>query len=241
MRTAATSVVAAEALARADSRVMAVIGNGAQSEFQALAFHPARHRGTAPVRRRCRATAKLVANLHGSGLRSQRLRQHRRGRARCRHRHHRHGRQDPRHHHHGTDAGTGPAHQRRRRRLPRQDRAARRRAARGAVFVEYEPQSRIEGDLQQMPADFAVTELWRVLAGERSGRRRRPQITVFDSVGFALEDFSALRYLRDAAARLNSASRSTWCRSWPTRRTCSVRRRGSGRRCGWRPDGALRQ
>jgi len=27
-------------------------------------------------------------------------------------------------------------------------------------------------------------------------------VTVFDSVGFALEDFSALRYLRDCALRL---------------------------------------
>ena len=44
----------------------------------------------------------------------------------------------------------------------------------GAVFVEYEPQSRIEGDLQQMPADFAVTEFWRVLDGTpRAARRAR--------------------------------------------------------------------
>jgi ornithine cyclodeaminase len=71
-----------------------------------------------------------------------------------------------------------------------------------AVFVEYEPQSRIEGDLQQMPADFAVTEFWRVLAGDAAGRTSAAQITVFDSVGFALEDFSALRLLRDLAAEL---------------------------------------
>ncbi|MDI9682659.1 ornithine cyclodeaminase, partial [Burkholderia cenocepacia] len=30
---------AAQALARPDSRTMALIGNGAQSEFQAIAFH----------------------------------------------------------------------------------------------------------------------------------------------------------------------------------------------------------
>jgi ornithine cyclodeaminase len=39
MRTAATSVMAARALARKDSRVMAMIGNGAQAEFQAIGFH----------------------------------------------------------------------------------------------------------------------------------------------------------------------------------------------------------
>jgi ornithine cyclodeaminase len=42
-----------------------------------------------------------------------------------------------------------------------------------------------------------VTELWRVIVGETEGRRTRDQITVFDSVGFATEDFSALRYLSD--------------------------------------------
>jgi ornithine cyclodeaminase len=61
--------------------------------------------------------------------------------------------------------------------------------------VEFEPQSRIEGELQQMPADFAVVELWQVLSGAAPGRRGEDEVTVFDSVGFALEDFSALRYL----------------------------------------------
>ena len=63
------------------------------------------------------------------------------------------------------------------------------------MFVEYEPQSRIEGEIQQLPADFAVTELSDVLAGREPGRSSASEITVFDSVGFALEDFSALRYL----------------------------------------------
>ncbi len=39
LRTAATSALAAQKLARPDSRVMALIGNGAQAEFQAIAFH----------------------------------------------------------------------------------------------------------------------------------------------------------------------------------------------------------
>ena len=56
--------------------------------------------------------------------------------------------------------------------------------------------------MQQMPADFPVTELWRVLAGEAAGRDSDAQVTVFDSVGFALEDYSALRLLRDTAAQL---------------------------------------
>ena len=70
---------------------------------------------------------------------------------------------------------------------------------RAQVFVEYEPQTRIEGELQQMPADFAVTEFWRVLQGQAAGRTAAQQITVFDSVGFALEDYSALRCMHALA------------------------------------------
>jgi ornithine cyclodeaminase len=69
---------------------------------------------------------------------------------------------------------------------------------RAAVFVEYTPQTRIEGELQNKPADFAVTELWEVVTGAAEGRTSDDQVTLFDSVGFAIEDFSALRYVRDA-------------------------------------------
>jgi ornithine cyclodeaminase len=75
------------------------------------------------------------------------------------------------------------------------------------VFVEFTPQTRIEGDIQQMPADFAVTELWEVLSGNRTGRDSDAQVTVFDSVGFALEDFSALRFMHDAALGLGLGER----------------------------------
>ncbi|MDQ0613649.1 ornithine cyclodeaminase [Microbacterium sp. W4I4] len=69
---------------------------------------------------------------------------------------------------------------------------------RGDIFVEYPPQTRIEGEIQQLDAEHPVTELWRVVRGEAAGRTSDEQITIFDSVGFAIEDFSALRYL-DAA------------------------------------------
>lgn len=68
---------------------------------------------------------------------------------------------------------------------------------RADVFVEFTPQTRIEGEIQHQVADFPVTELWEVVAGQRPGRSSDGQITLFDSVGFAIEDFSALRYLRD--------------------------------------------
>ena len=48
-----------------------------------------------------------------------------------------------------------------------------------------------------MAPDYPVTELWRVITGLETGRREARQITLFDSVGFAIEDFSALRYVRN--------------------------------------------
>lgn len=68
------------------------------------------------------------------------------------------------------------------------------------VFVEFPEQTRIEGEIQQMADDFPVVEFWKVLTGEETGRDSDDQITLFDDVGFAINDFSALRYLRDAVA-----------------------------------------
>jgi ornithine cyclodeaminase len=75
------------------------------------------------------------------------------------------------------------------------------------VFVEFEPQSRHEGDVQQMTPDFQVTELWKVLAGLEPGRQSPDEVTVFDSVGFAIEDFSMARYLYNLAEQKNLGSK----------------------------------
>src|ERR1700722_12544650 len=64
LRTAATSALAARRMARPDSRVLAMIGNGAQSEFQIIAFH--HMLGIREVRlydTDSRATDKLERNL----------------------------------------------------------------------------------------------------------------------------------------------------------------------------------
>jgi ornithine cyclodeaminase len=67
---------------------------------------------------------------------------------------------------------------------------------RARIFVEYPPQTRIEGEIQQLAADHPVTEFWQVLTGGATGRTSDKEITLFDSVGFATEDFSALRYVQ---------------------------------------------
>ena len=203
LRTAAMSAVAAKALARPGSRVMALIGNGAQSEFQALAFRDLvgirelRLFDTDPA-----ASAKLAANLAGQGMdvrvcasAVEAVR--------------------------GADIVTTVTADKARATIlmpgmvepgmhvnavggdcPGKTELHRGVLEGAAVFVEYEPQTRIEGDIQQMPADFAVTEFWRVLAGDAPGRVHARQVTVFDSVGFALEDHAALTYMRDAAIEL---------------------------------------
>ena len=68
---------------------------------------------------------------------------------------------------------------------------------RANVFVEYEPQTRIEGDIQQLPESFPVTEMHPIIRGDRNGRTSDDQLTIFDGVGFAIEDYSALRYVFD--------------------------------------------
>jgi len=202
LRTAATSALAARALARPGSRVMALIGNGAQSEFQALAFQ--RLAGIEALRvfdiDRA-ATARLVAHLRGSGLAIEACASTREA-AR------------------GADIVTTLTADKARAAIltadmlapgmhvnavggdcPGKTELAPGVLAAAKVFVEFAPQTRVEGDIQQMPADFPVTELWEVLAGRQAGRDSPDQVTVFDSVGFALEDFSALHFLHEAALR----------------------------------------
>jgi ornithine cyclodeaminase len=81
--------------------------------------------------------------------------------------------------------------------------------AKGArIVVEFEPQARIEGEIQQLAGAGDVTELTDVLRGTRPGRADDREVTIFDSVGFALNDFSALRYLRRLSAFERGAGRT---------------------------------
>ena len=204
IRTAATSAVAALALARPDSRVMALIGNGAQSEFQALAFHHLL--GIEEIRLfdvDREATEKLMRNLQANPDAAKlKISACASTREAVR----------------GADIVTTATADKTNATIITPDMLERGMHINGVggdcpgkteihpdvlraakVFVEYEAQTRIEGDLQHLPADFAVTELWNVLTGKAAGRDSAEQITMFDSVGFAMEDFSALRYVRDLA------------------------------------------
>jgi len=202
LRTAAMSALAAKWLARPDSKVMALIGNGAQSEFQAIAF--CRMLGIRELRLfdvDPLATAKLERNLRGMPeLADLKIVRAASGAEACR----------------GADILTTVTADKRNAVIltPPMVRPGMHINAVGGdcpgktelhadvlrmpgihVVVEYEPQSRIEGEIQQMPADFPVTEFTRVCSGQGAARASREQITIFDSVGFALEDYSVLRFL----------------------------------------------
>lgn len=69
--------------------------------------------------------------------------------------------------------------------------------ARASVFVELPEQTRIEGEIQRQAADFPVTELWQVVTGAAQGRRSQDELIVWDSVGFAVEDWTTLKFVLD--------------------------------------------
>ncbi|GAA0742250.1 ornithine cyclodeaminase [Ideonella azotifigens] len=202
LRTAAMSALAARWMARPDSRSMALIGNGAQSEFQALAFH--RMLGIRELRLYDvdpLATAKLEQNLRSlpelAGLRLVRAASVAEAVR-------------------GADIVTTVTADKRNAVIltkdmiepgmhlnavggdcPGKTELAREILLRSdaRVIVEYEPQSRVEGEIQQLPANFPVIEFANVVASGQTARRSAAEVTIFDSVGFALEDFSALRFL----------------------------------------------
>jgi ornithine cyclodeaminase len=198
LRTAATSAVAAKYLAPEGSTIMAMIGNGAQCEFQALAFQEivgietVRLYDIDPA-----ATKKVARNLAQSGLNviscssSEEAVTGAEIITTCT--------ADKQYATILTDNMVGPG-------IhinaiggdcPGKTELHKDILLRSSIFVEYPPQTRIEGEIQQLPHDHPVTELWQVITGKTKGRTSAGQITLFDSVGFATEDFSALRYVYD--------------------------------------------
>jgi ornithine cyclodeaminase len=196
LRTGAMSAVATKHLARKDARTMAMIGNGAQSEFQCLAIKAVcgiddiRLYDIDPA-----ATRKCMANLEGLGFTITACATAEEAIE-------------------GADVITVATADKNAQTIltdnmvgagghinaiggdcPGKTELHRDIVARASVFVEYPPQTRIEGEIQQMPADHPVTELWQVITGAATGRRSAAEVTLFDGVGFAIEDFSALRYV----------------------------------------------
>lgn len=197
LRTAAMSAVAARHLARPGSKTMTIIGNGAQSEFQALAFKAIlgiENLRLFDIDRL--ASERCARNLGDTGLSisifgtSQEAVE-------------------------GADIITTVTADKQYATIlsdnmvgpgvhinavggdcPGKTELNKDILLRSDIFVEYPPQTRIEGEIQQLDPDYPVKELWQVITGAIEGRSSDRAITLFDSVGFAIEDFSALRYVR---------------------------------------------
>jgi ornithine cyclodeaminase len=202
LRTAAMSALAAAHMARPTSRVMALIGNGAQSEFQAVAFH--HMLGIRELRlydTDAQATGKLSRNLANLNLAD--LTVHRCGSIVEAVR--------------GADIVTTVTADKRNATIltpamiepgmhlnavggdcpgKTELHADILRLPEARIVVEFEPQARIEGEIQQLAGSGDVIEVTDVLLGKQFGRHSEREVTIFDSVGFALNDFSSLRYLQ---------------------------------------------
>lgn len=193
LRTAATSAIAASRLARPDSTTMALIGAGSQAEFQALGVRSALGINTVRIwDTDPGAMDKFVRNAQGLGFDVTVCSSAADAVA-------------------GADIITTCTADKTNATVltdemvtsgvhvnaiggdcPGKTELDRRILDRSTVFVEFPEQTRIEGEIQQCDPSFPVTELWEVLNGQRAGRVSPEQITVFDSVGFAIEDFAAL-------------------------------------------------
>lgn len=201
VRTAATSVMAAKYLAKPNPKKMALIGNGCQSEFQALGFHHIL--GVEEIY--CydvdpAATDKLMDNL--KDVKGLKLIKCSSTKEACK----------------GVDIITTITADKKNAIIitpdmvepgmhmnavggdcPGKTELDSKVLFMGDVYVEFEPQSRIEGEIQHMDDNFKVTEIWNIIKTGKPINRKPDEITIFDSVGFALEDFSILRLMYDIA------------------------------------------
>jgi ornithine cyclodeaminase len=203
-RTAATAIIATELLARQNSKTIALIGTGAQSEFQVLAHKLVRDITTVKYYDTdSDAMQKFAHNMQDSGLRL----------IACKNAEEAVRDSDiiivctackdhvdvildewikPGVHINGLGGD-----------CPGKTELELPILFRSKVVVEYTPQSLIEGEIQRLSPDMASEvvygELWELIVCKKPGRQNMDEITVFDSVGFALEDYSVLRLVYDLA------------------------------------------
>jgi ornithine cyclodeaminase len=199
-RTAAVGVLAASYLARPESEVLAVIGTGAQSEFQVLGFN-----SVFPLRQirffdlDAGAMRKFARNLSAYPLELVQCRSIKEAVREA------------------DIIVTGTAAKKRQSLFALEDVAPGTHIqamggdcpgktelghvllSAAKLIVEYTPQALVEGEVQQCDASHIHAELWELVSGHKPGRENAREITVFDAVGFALEDFSALRLAYELA------------------------------------------
>ena len=200
IRTAAVSVLASQLMARQDSQVIAIIGCGAQSEFQVLAHHfcypdvrwtcydtqvKAMQRLKAQVKpygvdmRICQSEGEAVQSADivitlTSSLRTYPVLSLADLKPNV---------------HINAIGGDWPG---------KSELAVDIIRHVTRIMVEYFPQTLHEGEIQQdlnIAHSDKVFELWEAIVGNKQARKSDDEMTLFDGVGFALEDFSCLQVI----------------------------------------------
>lgn len=206
LRTAATAALATDLMARRNAHFLAIIGTGAQSEFQVLALQLVRHiKEVRYFDTDSKAMDKFEKNMKGKSLKLVRCKNAREAVA-------------------GADiitvltaynahvdvvknewirAGThinaigGDS--------PGKTELNLNILLRSRVVVEYFDQSVSEGEIQRLSSAKAkklvYAELHELVNGSKKGRGNSEEITLFDSVGIGLEDYSALRLTYELAEK----------------------------------------
>lgn len=200
LRTAAVSALASQYLAKKEAKTFGIIGTGAQSEFQTLAHHFALEireifyydtdphamkkfaENLAPFRLQLHACKDGKTVVEQSDIVTTATAQ--RG-------HHKivHAEWVKQGQHLNKIGGDSPG-------KTELDPAL---IAKCKIVVQLTEQTRVEGEIQQLEGREIYAELWEIVTGKKKGRESNEEITLFDSVGFALEDYSVLRLVHRLA------------------------------------------
>ena len=194
LRTAATSALAAKYLAKKDSKILAMIGNGAQSEFQYLVFsylfdiQELRYFDVDDS-----AMDKMAANLFKYGVKLTPCRSTEEAIE-------------------NADIITTVTADKRYQTILTEDMISKdvfinalggdcpgktelstELVKKSKVVVEFLEQSKIEGEIQHLGDEYTCPELHEVVNGKVDLNVEKDGTIIFDSVGFALQDYSVLR------------------------------------------------
>ncbi|MDA1317026.1 MAG: ornithine cyclodeaminase [bacterium] len=206
LRTAATSALATDLLARKDAKIAAIIGNGAQSEFQVKALQLVRDIKT--VRYfdiDLNAMTKFAHNLANLGIKL----------IACK---------DAESAVYGADIITVCTADKANREVLKDkwihegvhinalggDTVGKTELELGILYrskivVEFFEQSFIEGEIQKLERKEALkrvhAQLNEIINNKKKGREHDEEITLFDSVGIGLEDYSALTLVYNLAKK----------------------------------------
>lgn len=203
-RTAATSALAAKYLAKKESKVLSLIGTGAQSEFQYLVFSylfnidELRYFDIDEA-----AMKKFVSNIKDKNIKF----------IPCK---------DAKECVRGADIITTCTADKRYQTIltsdmiekdvfinalggdcPGKTELAKDLVEKSHVVVEYLKQSKIEGEIQHMGNNYICPELHEIVRKKVDLNVSRDGTIIFDSVGFALQDYSVLRLTYSLAKKLS--------------------------------------